>query len=493
MTELKGGDLSVRGARGGGLVLVGSGATFVIQVASLLILSRLLTPSDFGLVAMVTIFVVLGNLLRDFGLPLAGLQEQSLSRQQASNLFWMSAATAAIFSILMAASTPALIDLFREPRLAQIVPALAISVFLGGMTSQLQVQLARNMQFGALVASDVIGQLAGLAVAIVLGIAGAGYWALVAQSLTAAALVLVYRWIASRWIPLAPSRGPDALRLFKIGATYSVAQLLAYVQSNIGTMLIGTQLGVTQLGYYNRAYQLLTAPAGRFLDPLTQVVISTLNRAKDEQRDPDALLCKIQFGVGSLIVWVFAVTAGTAPGLIPLVLGDQWRPAVTVFQILAIGGSVLVFNHVNYWAFIVKEQPRALLHYNLVSKPLEIASIFIGSQFGLDGVAWGYAAAVVFSWPLFLIWLSRATGLSTRRFFTNGCQILLAGVFGSAASAAVYLALAPLATFLCVLGGVFAGTIAFAAVLLAIPASRTQLADWSRLVRSALLRQREAL
>ena len=468
--------------------MAGSGATFTIQFVSLLILSRLLAPSDIGLVAMVAIFVTLGNLLRDFGLPLAGLQEQSLSRQQASNLFWMSAAIAATCALMLAGSTPMLVALFSEPRLAQVVPSLAIVMFLGGLSSQLQVQLARNMQFGALVASDVIGQLAALAVAIGLATAGVGYWALIAQSLTAALILLVYRWIASRWMPLAPRIGHDTLRLFRTGATYGLAQMLAFAQSNVGALLIGAQLGATQLGYYNRAYQLLTAPAGRFLDPLTQVVISTLNRAKDEQQDPDALLYKIQFGVGSLIVWVFAVSAGTAPGLIPLVLGDQWTPSVPVFQILAIVGSVLVFNSVSYWAFIVKEKPRALLHYNLVSKPLEIVSIAIGAQFGLHGVAWGYAAGATLSWPLFLFWLDRTASFPARRFFTSSCRILLAGVVGSAASAAAFFALAPLAAG-AVLCGIIAGTMAFAAVLVVMRPSRIQIADWVRILNSALARK----
>lgn len=493
MTGVKGASLSARGARGGSLVLAGSGATFAIQFSSLLILSRLLAPSDIGLVAMVAIFVTLGNLLRDFGLPLAGLQEQSLTRQQASNLFWMSAGIAATCALLLAASTPALVALFHEPRLTLVVPSLAIAMFLGGLTSQLQVQLARNMQFGALVASDVIGQLVALAVAVALAIAGTGYWALVAQSLTAALLMLIYRWIASRWMPLAPRRGHDTLRLFKTGATYGLAQMLAFAQSNVGALLIGAQLGATQLGYYNRAYQLLTAPAGRFLDPLTQVVVSTLNRAKDEQRDPDTLLYKIQFGVGSLIVWVFAVTAGTAPGLIPLILGDQWSPAVPVFQILAVGGAILVFNHVSYWAFIVKEKPKALLHYNLVSKPLEITSILVGSQFGLNGVAWGYAAAVAFSWPLFLGWLAGTANFPARRFFANSCRILLAGAVAGASSAIIFFALAPLAAALTVLGGILAGSVVYAAVLLAMRPSRILLADWVRILRSALLGQRKVL
>lgn len=482
-------NLSVRGARGGGLILLGSGASFAIQIASLLILSRLLSPSDFGVVAMVAIFVALGNLLRDFGLPLAGLQEQSLSRQQASNLFWMSAAIAAACSILLVVATPALVALFNEPRLTLIVPSLAIAVFLGGLSSQLQVHLARRMQFAALVASDVSGQLVALAVAVALAIAGTGYWALVAQSLTAALLTLVYRWIASRWMPLAPRRGHDALRLFRTGATYGFAQMLTFAQSNLGTLLIGAQLGATQLGYYNRAYQLLTAPAGRLLDPLTQVVVTTLNRAKTAQRDPDALLYKIQFGVGTLIVWMFAVTAGTAPALIPLMLGDQWIPAVPIFQILAAGGAVWVFNHVSYWAFIVKEKPYALLSYNFVSKPLAIASIYIGSHFGLIGVAWGYSAAMALSWPLNLAWLARTAGLPARRFLANGSRVLLGGAFAAAASAVTCSLLAQGPTVVGVAAGVLAGTGAMTAALLALPSSRALLADWTRLVRSSLLQR----
>lgn len=468
------------------MILLGSGASFAIQISSMLVLSRLLSPSDFGVVAMVTVFVALGNLLRDFGLPLAGLQELSLTRQQASNLFWMSTAIASVCSILLAISTPGLVALFREPRLADIVPYLAIAVFLGGLSSQLQVQLARRMQFRSLVASDILGQIMALAVAIALAVAGAGYWSLVAQSLTAALWILLHRWIASHWMPLLPRRGHDTFKLFKTGATYGFAQLLTFAQANLATFLIGAQLGATQLGYYNRAYQLLTAPAGRLLDPLTQVVVTTLNRARTAQQDPYGLLYKIQFGVGTLIVWMFAVTAGTAPSLIPFMLGDQWIPAVPVFQVLAAGGSIMVFNHVSYWAFIVKEKSYALLMYSLVSKPLAIGSIYIGSHFGLIGVAWGYAAAMALSWPLNLVWLARTANLPAWRFLASGNRILLSGVFGftGSATASMLLELPPLGD----IGlSVLAGTAAMTAVLVALRGSRALLVDWIRLARSSLI------
>lgn len=469
------GDLAAVGARGGTLTLIGSGFSFAIQIVSLLTLSRLLLPADFGLVAMVAIFISLSNLLRDFGLPLAGLQEKNLSQQQASNLFWMNAAISTICALLLIVSTPFLVALFREPRLGAIVPTLALGVVLGGLGAQIQVQLARRLRYGVLVMSDVLGQILALSVAIVLAARGLGYWSLVAQMMVTIVVPLAWRWIASRWVPQLPRRGYESHRLLRTGSAYGAAQLLTFAQSNIDSLIIGAQLGPTALGYYSRGYQMLTAPAARFLDPLTQVVVPLLNRAKTAGRDSDAVLYKVQFVVGAMIVWVFAVTAGTAPGLIPLILGPHWDPVVPVFQLLAVGGAVWVFNHVSYWAFISKEIPRALLHYNMVSKPLAILSIFVGSTFGLVGVAAGYAVAMIFSWPLNLLWLKRAGGLSFGRFFLGGARIIVAGVLGGGAAAATFHACVPLVPILAVFFGLIAGTLVMAGVLYAFEESRRML------------------
>lgn len=468
---------TIDGARGGSVVLLGSGASLILQLVSLVVLSRLLPPADFGLVAMVAVFVTLGNLIRDFGLPLAGLQARSLSQQQASNLFWMNAAVAGTSSGLLVCAAPALAALFDEPRLAMIVPVFALVVLIGGVTAQIQVHLARRMRFTVLVISEAVAQVIALASAIVLAVMGWGYWSLVAQSVIAASVTLGYRWIASGWIPSRPRKGHGAAGMFRTGIDYGLAQLLTFLQGNIDTIAVGAQLGAAQLGYYSRAYQLLTAPASRLLDPLTQVVVATINRVKSTGRNLEPLLLKVQFAIGAFIVWIFATSAGIAPDLIPVVLGDRWTPSVGVFQVLAIGGCLSVFNHVSYWMFIIYEKSRELLYYNLVSKPLAIVSILVGLQFGLIGVAWGYAVAMMFSWPLNTVWLARTAGISMRRFLAGGLRVLFAGVIAALGSWGMFTLAEGIPPVLAMSAGVLTGSAAMLLALACIRPSRLALKE----------------
>lgn len=484
---------TARGARGGIIVLVGSGASLVLQLVSLVTLSRLLSPEDFGLVAMVAVFVTLGNLVRDFGLPLAGLQSAELSEQQASNLFWMNAAIAGVVAGVLGALTPVLVTFYGEPRLGSIVPAMAFVVLLGGLTAQLQVNLARRMRFLALVVTDVASQAVALGAAVVLAAGGFGFVALVAQAVLGAALLLVLRWLASGWLPRRPRRGHGAAALLRTGSHYGLAQLLTFLQSNVDTVIIGAKFGPSQLGYYNRAYQLLTTPASRLLDPLTQVVVATLNKVKTANGDVEDLLMRIQFAVGVLIVWVFAVTGGIAPTLLPFVLGDQWAPAVPIFQVLAVGGCVWVFNHVSYWVFVVNEKSRELLRYNLVSKPLAVLAIIIGAEYGPVGVAWGYTAAMAFSWPLNLIWLARTTGLDARRFAANGVRVMVSGASGALAAVVAHAALAPSWPLWAMVTGVLAGSAAMLLVTMILPASRTLLIGWLRFGTTVVATRKAAI
>lgn len=411
-------------------VIGGGVASLFIQLVGLIVLSRLLSPTDFGLVAMVMVFVVLGTLLRDFGLPLAGLQARELSDQQASNLFWLNTAVAGLVGSVLVVSSPLVAELYGEPRVAKFIPVFAVSILIGGASAQFQVRLARSGRFSLVVAAELIPQILGLVAAIALAVAGAGPWAIVAQTLTSVSIGFLMRWYFCRWTPSWFRRGYESKKFLRVGGHYGVAQILAFAQSNVDTWVIGWQLGAGPLGYYNRAYQLLTAPAGRILDPLTQLVITHLNRVRDLQNDPDKALLHIQFRVALPIVSVYALSAGAAPALIPLLLGPNWDPVVQIFQVLAVGGSFATLNHISYWAFISNEKSRDLMRYNFVSKPIAVLLIVGGINWGVLGVAVGYAIALGLSWPLNLVWLSRTAKMRSSRYFRNGIIVLLASFSG---------------------------------------------------------------
>lgn len=421
------GGLHRTGARGGGVTLIAQVGRMVVQLTGVILLSRLLRPEDFGLVAMVMALMALADLVRDFGLSSAALQAKDLDHQQASNLFWLSWALGTVAGLLLAAATPLIVQLYGEPRLAQIVPAMAVTLLLGGAQAQVQVQLARQLKFSALALSLFLAPTAGLVFAIVAAFLGAGYWALVLQAVGTAFVLLAVQLGAARWLPARPRRGHGSAQLIRSGVEMAAAHLLTWAANNVDSLVAGVRLGPTSLGHYNRGFQLTVTMISGFLAPLTQVAIPMLNEARKAGRRPADLLVKMQALVAIPVCLAMTLLALTAPSLVPLVLGEAWEPTVPVVQILAVAECVHVLSFISYWGFLTERLSKQLLQYNLVSKPIAVASVAAGSTWGLEGIAWGYVVGLAISWPINLIWLSRTAGFTGTRFFKNGLRILVTG------------------------------------------------------------------
>ena len=420
-------ELVARGVRGGRVVVLGQAVKILAQMTGVVVLSRLLEPTDFGLIAMVALFLALGDLIRDFGLPLAALQTPTLSQAQASNFFWASALLGATMGGVLVALTPVIVSVFDEPRLQTLVPVMALTLPLNGLQAQIGVQIARAMRFSVLALTDVCAQLAGLTAAIIGALADLGYWALVFQVLTVPLVLLISRVVASRWRPSLPKRRVGTRKLLKSGGELGLASLLSFAATNVDTLVIGMKWSAASLGYYSRAYQLFTTPKMVLLDPLTPVVLPTINETPSNgaRRSLDILL-RLQFALGVPVAWVYLLGAATAGSVIPLLLGDQWRPVVPVFTVLAIGGFFAAFGYINYWTFMVMQKSGGLLRLHLITKPLNVLLVVIAAPQGIVAVALAQACSLAINWPINLLWLSRTTDLDFWAFFKNGIRIPVA-------------------------------------------------------------------
>lgn len=432
--------LSAEAARGGLVVVFGQVLKLIVQMLGLIVLSRILSPLDFGLIAMVGVFVGLGDLLRDFGMPTAALRVSVLTEGQASNFFWVNCLMGLTAAVGICALTPVAIWFYGEPRLSMIMPLLSVGPLLNGVQAQHQVRLAREMRFAAIAISDVAAQVVGLMIAIVMGLLGSGYWALVGQALAVSSCLLLMRVLLTRWVPRFPSRGEGSRAQVRSGWHFGLAQLLTYLAGNADVFMISARMGASSAGLYNRAFQILSVPVNALLSPLTQVVVPVVNRARDEGDSAARVLLKVQSVIGFAGSMVFVVVASSADSLVPLLLGGQWHESAALLQLLSIGGCVQLFSFVSYWGFILTGRSRDLLWYNCVTKPLAVGLVVIGSSFGLKGVALGYSLGLVVSWPINLVWLKRRAGFPASRFFVDG-MISLGGALGAFASARLLLAI----------------------------------------------------
>src|SRR6266481_1462406 len=182
-------DLGRLALRGGIVSVAMQYSNGALQIVAAIVLARLLAPEDFGLVAIVTVLTSFAPLLIDFGLGDAVTQRSKITRSQVSSLFWLSSGIGLAIAVVVVVCSPLIAAVYREPRLEPIALCIAITFVLWGVSNQHLALLRRTMQFGRIAKIQLLGMLAGVAVAIVIAIYGYGYWALVLRPIVNALCV----------------------------------------------------------------------------------------------------------------------------------------------------------------------------------------------------------------------------------------------------------------------------------------------------------------
>lgn len=417
-------ELGHSAARGGGITLVGQAAKFVFLLVSLILLSRLLDPAAFGLIAMTTVFLAAGELIRDFGLTAAAIQTPRLSVSQKNNLFWINCLFGLLVMLMLWLVAKPVAVLYSEARVEGLIWWLAPVILLNAVQAQFQIELTRNLRFGVLVSTDVTAQAVGLVAAVLSALAGMSYWALVIQQLSIAVFLLASRLIFAGWLPRLPDKTTSIRHFFRYGLHLTLAQGLGLASSNADTIVIGARFGAVDLGIYSRAFQLLMAPINQVLVPLTNVALSVLSRLTNEATRFYAYLMGAQLALSYTLGFVFGVSAAAAVPAIGLLLGPDWLEAAPIFQVLALGGLFQVLSVIGYWVFLSRGLTKDLLQYNLVTKSLTICAVLLGSLWGPIGVAWGYTLALTVAWPICLLWLRKVANLPARSFLFAGVRAI---------------------------------------------------------------------
>jgi O-antigen/teichoic acid export membrane protein len=407
-------DLKEKTIRGGLARLAAQGANFFLRLGSLMILARLLDPKDFGLVGMVTAFTGVLMLFRDFGLSSAAIQHASVTQEQSSTLFWINMLAGVLLGVLALALAPAIVAFYHEPRLLRVTAVLAVGFLFNAAGVQHAVLLQRQMRFTALAVINTIALIAGTAMAIGGAMAGYGYWALVAMTVTLPLISTIGFWLTTSWVPGRPRRRAGIRKMMRFGGTVTLTSVVVYVASNFEKILLGRYWGVDALGLYGRAYQLINIPTDNLNSAAGEVAFAALSRIQD---DPQRLRSYFLKGYSLVLALTVPITFGCvlfADDMILVLLGPKWMAAAPIFRFLA--PTILVFAIVNPLAWLMNSL--GLVGRNLkmvlVIAPVMIGSFIIGLPYGPRGVAFAYSAVMTL-WILPAIaWSVHNTAISIR-------------------------------------------------------------------------------
>ncbi|MGP7960304.1 lipopolysaccharide biosynthesis protein [Sanguibacter sp. A247] len=481
-------ELGRRAARGAGVTVVAQVARVGVQMLSVVVLARLLTPADYGVIAMVLVVVGVGEVVRDLGLSTAAVRTKDLTDAQRSNLFWANTLIGTTLTVALLAGAPLVGMLFGRDDVVPIARYVAVVFLLNGLTAQLRADLQRRLRFGALAAIDVGSQLLGATVAVVFAVAGAGVAALAAQQVVQSATVMIACALLCRWIPSRPRRGVPMAELWRFGGHLAASQIAVYIGNNVDALVIGTRLGPTALGLYDRAYRLVMTPVSQVRAPTTTIALPVLTRLVDEPARLRRYLVRAQLALAYPVMVGAALLVGTAGPATAVLLGEGWDGAAPLVRFMATSALLQTLAYVGYWVYLVFGLSSLLLRYTLLTVALKVVLVVLGSTWGVVGVAAAYTLAHALEWPLSLAWLSRHAPLPGRELARGAGHVLGVGlVVGLAAHGGTMLIDGP--AWLSLGAGLLAGAAALGAAL-AIPWVRRDATDVVEVVRAAVSRRR---
>lgn len=406
----------------------GQGARFALQIVSTMVLARVLTPADFGLVAMVTAITGFLALFKDLGLSTATVQSAEIGGGEVSALFWVNVLVSALLAVLVAGLAPLLAWLYHEPALTGITVATASGFVFSGLGVQHQALLQRQMRFGLLAAVDIGSLTAGIAAGLLLALNGAGYWALVAMPIVTSLTASVGYWVACSWRPGRPVWGSSVKRMLSFGGFLTGFNSVNYFARNADNVLIGWRWGPASLGLYAKAYQLLLLPLQQLNAPTTSVAIPALSRLQDDPVRYRRAYMQVVEKLTLLTIPLVAFLIATSSWVVVVVLGPQWAGANHIFMWLGVSALVQPVTNTTGWLFITQHRTNDMFRWGLIGSALSIASFVVGLPYGAVGVAGAYAiSGLVIRTPLLLWFVGRSGPVSARDICRASLRPVLVG------------------------------------------------------------------
>lgn len=377
-------------------VVVRQGLQFLV----VMVLARLVSPEDFGVVAVLALFMGIAGVIVDGGLSTALIQNQSVDHTDESTVFWFNTSVGLFLAGCLAVSGGLISEFFDRPVLRPITVVAGCTIFLSSLGAVHTAILIKRLEFRTQLQAGFAATIVTGAVSISMAMNGFGVWALAAQMLGMAAMTTLFLWLLHRWRPLYTFSIQSARKLFRFGSFVLVANLIDTLYTRAYSLLIGRYIGIRELGYYARADHTKQLPVSLLTGILSRV---TLPLFSETAGDPDKLRRGMQLAIRGLMLVNLPMMLGLAAIAEPLILtlfGEVWSAAIAPFQILCLAAALWPMNVININSLMAQGQADILLRIELPKKTIGIALLVAGMNFGIEGIAW---SQVIFSVVAFVI------------------------------------------------------------------------------------------
>lgn len=351
-------------------------------------LARLLTPTEFGLIALVTAITGFASIFSEMGYGSALIQKKDPTQEDYSSVFWVNIIIGLFLTLLFAIGSELIVKFYDKPELRLITILLSLNFILNAFTIVQRILLVKEMNFKVLAQIELTAIFISGFSAIILAMYGLGVYSLVIQILTIAFVSNIILWYHSKWRPAFLISKDSIRNLNKYSLNLLGNQIFQYWTKNLDNLLIGKFIGAGALGIYSRSYSLLAYRVNSISKILSNVLFPTLSSIQDDNERVKKIFLKVLkvicFVIFPLIVGLYV----TAENIIFLLFGEKWMEMVPVFKALSVFGFALAIGSVHGNFYMAKGKTGLQLKVGIFFKSLSIVAIIIGLKWGVIGVAY---------------------------------------------------------------------------------------------------------
>ena len=379
--------------RGVSATTLAQGLGLFIQIVSTLILARILTPTDFGLITMVTTFSLLFVNAGGNGFTEAVLQRPQLNRTMASNLFWINVGTGCVLTLIFAAAGSLMARFYGNPRVAVIAAGMSLTIFFTSFNVLHIALLMRAMRFPTVYANQMLARFISVVVSVFLALAGWGVWALVGGAVMQPLAESVGIWVLCRWKPSLPRSDPATGSMVNFALHVYGRFSFNYFSRNCDNLLVGWRFNAQSLGFYKKAYDLFALSS--VLQSFTSVAVSALSRMNQDAEQYKTRVLKALSVAALLGMGVGGAVTLVGKDLIRVMLGPGWGPAGHIFVYFGPGFGIMFIYAIHSWIHLSLGKPDRWFKWGIIEFAVTVFLFVVALPWGPAGVAASWSLSLL--------------------------------------------------------------------------------------------------
>ncbi len=400
------------------------GGQFIIGI----ILARLLSPSDFGLVGMITLFIVVGESLINSGFGQALIQKKDADNIDFSTVFYFNIFASVIIYLIIYFSSPLIAKFYNEPQLDLITKVICISFVINAFGLIQTDYFVKKLDFKTPALIGIVSVVISGTVSIIMAFKGFGVWALVINTVLRSLIGTLLYWKLSYWKPMLIFSMNSLRSLFSYGSKILVAGLIESFFGNIYYIIIGRFFSAQSLGYYTRAVSFKDLPVNTVISLVQNVTYSVFSSIQDDNVKLISGYTKLIRSLLAIVLPLLVFVYITSTPLINIVLGAKWLPVVPFLKLMVLYGWINVIQTFNNQIVSIKGRSDYYLYIKIIDKTLVVVSILLTFKYGIMAMIYGHMFATLLSYVIGNYYLNKIINISALYQLKNILPFLISGV-----------------------------------------------------------------